>query len=371
MKRPNYLLYPLRPLRRKHHRPPPGSAPGLVQRSTPEDVPPPTITVLAYGADRATEMPIEDLETLRRMRGTFPVLWVNVDGVEHIDTVRDLGAVFGLHRLALEDVVNVPQRAKVEDYGEYLFIVAHMARIGEGLSLNLEQIGIFLGPDFVLTFQERAGDPLDPVRDRIRSKVGRIRSAGADYLAYAVLDAVVDHYFPVLERLGECIDEVEDQILGTSDRNLMARLYSIKRELTALRRAIWPARDALNTLLRDPHPVIDPETQVYLRDCYDHVVQSIDLVESYRDLTSSLTDLYLSTLGNRTNEIMKVLTIFSAIFIPLTFIAGVYGMNFDYGASPLNMPELHWAWGYPFALLLMVVVALLMLFFFRRRGWLG
>jgi magnesium transporter len=315
MKRPNYLLHPLRSLLGRAHRPPPGSSPGLL-RSEP-GAPPPRITLLAYGPDSLAESEVSGPEALAGVRGTAPVVWINVDGVGHAETVRVLGETFGLHRLALEDVMNVPQRAKVEDYGEYLFIVARMARVHEAV-LDTEQIGIFLGPDFVVTFQERPGDPLDPVRERIRNRVGRIRSSGADYLAYAVLDAITDHYFPVLEELGDRLDDMEAEILRGPSRTVMTRLYGLKR-----------------------------------------------------DLTSSLTDLYLSLVGQRTNEIMKVLTIFAAIFIPLTFIAGIYGMNFDYEASPFNMPELHWFWGYPFALGLMLAVAVGMLFYFYRKGWIG
>lgn len=367
MKRPNYLLHAVLPLRRRLRRPPPGSSPGLL-RPTP-NAEPPRVTALAYGPDAFEEVVVEQLEGLGALVGRWPVVWINVDGVEHTDTVRRLGELFGLHRLALEDVVNVPQQPKVEDYGEYLFIVARMARLEA--AVDTEQIGMFLGRGFVLTFQERRGDPLDPVRERIRGRIGRIRSAGADYLAYAVLDAIVDYYFPVLEGIGDRLDQMEDDILAGPNRETMPRLYAIKRDITTLRRALWPARDALNSLVRDPLPHVEDETRIYLRDCYDHVIQSIELVESYRDLTSSLTDLYLSSVGQRTNEIMKVLTIFSAIFIPLTFIAGIYGMNFDPDASPWNMPELEWFWGYPFALVLMVGVALGMLTFFWRKGWIG
>ncbi|CAN5464103.1 magnesium/cobalt transporter CorA [soil metagenome] len=367
MKTPKYLLHPLRLIRNRTRRPPPGSVPGAL--SGRPDAAPPRITVLAYGADGLVEETLESLAALHELRERWPVSWVNVDGIEHAETVRQLGEFFGLHRLALADVVNVPQRAKVEDYGDYLFIIARMARVDEGL--ETEQISIFLGKGFVLTFQERRGDPLDPVRERLRSGVGRIRANGADYLAYAVLDAIVDHYFPVLEQLGDHLELLEEEILNRPNRASMARLYALKRDLGAFRRSVWPERDTLNTLVRDPSPLITDETRIYLRDCYDHVIQSIDLLENYRELSSSLTDLYLSSISNRTNEIMKVLTIFAAIFIPLTFIAGVYGMNFDPDVSPWNMPELDWFWGYPFALGLMALTALGLILFFWRKGWIG
>lgn len=370
MKKPNYLLYPLYPLRtlrRRISRPPPGTTPGALR--VVEDAKPPRLELLTYGPESVLQRDSPDLDEVAAMVGAQPVVWLDVNGVEHSPTIERVGKAFGLHRLAVEDIVNVPQRAKVEDYTEYLFIVARMAMRSPGL--DTEQIGIVLGKGFVLTFQEREGDPLGPVRHRIVADIGRIRKAGPDYLAYAVLDAIVDHYFPIIETVGDQLEELEEEILQGGGDDTMMRLYAVKRDLSTLRRAIWPARDALNSLVRDPCPLIEDETRVYLRDCYDHVVQSIDLIESYRELTSSLTDLYLSTLGHKSNEIMKVLTIFAAIFIPLTFIAGIYGMNFDSEVSPFNMPELHWFLGYPFALGLMLLVGMGMLFFFWRRGWIG
>ncbi|HET7322241.1 MAG TPA: magnesium/cobalt transporter CorA [Longimicrobiaceae bacterium] len=368
MKRPpKHATAVRRERRRRARRPPPGSSPGLL--SPVPDTTPPRVTVLAYGPDGMVDEVVNDLQQLRDLRGKWPVIWVNVDGVDHVETVVALGDIFGLHRLALEDVVSVPQLAKVDQYGDYLFIVARMTdSMGD---LGTEQIGLFLGRDFVLTFQEHPGDPFGPVRDRIRGNVGRIRSAGPDYLTYAVLDAIVDYYFPLLERLGDHLDDLEMEILRRPDRSTMGHLYRLKRELTSLRRSIWPEREVISSLMRDTPDLIDAETRVYLRDTYDHVVQTIELLEGYRDLASSLTDLYLSSMSQRTNEIMKVLTIFAAIFIPLTFIAGVYGMNFDTRVSPYNMPELDWYLGYPFALGLMAAVGLVMLGYFWRKGWLS
>ena len=279
------------------------------------------------------------------------------------------GHVFGLHRLALEDVSNVPQRPKAEWYDEHLFVVGRMIRLIP--ALDVEQLSMFLGSGYVLTFQERAGDPLDPVRRRLQGPPGRIRAVGADYLAYAILDAVTDHYFPVLESYGDELEALEDCILAGTGRLAMARLHAVKRDLLTLRKSIWPVRDAITALLRDPGELIGEGTQVYLRDCHDHVVQAAELVETYRELAASLTDLYLSSVSYRMNEIMKVLTIFTAVFIPLSFIAGLYGMNFDRSESPLNMPELEWYFGYPFALGLMAVIALGLLYYFWRRGWIG
>jgi len=267
-------------------------------------------------------------------------------------------------------VLSVHQRPKIEQYGEYYFIVTRMVRLGE--HLETEQLSLFLGKNFILTFQEgRPGDCLDLIRERIRQKGGRIREAGLDYLAYALLDAIVDCYFPILEEYGERLEAFEDEILTRPYGDTVARIHEIKRNLLTLRRAIWPQRETFNTLLRDELPLVTNETRLYLRDCYDHVTQLIDLIETYRELGADLIDVYLSSISNRTNEIMRVLTVISTIFIPLTFIAGVYGMNFNPSASPWNMPELNWFWGYPLSLLLMAVVAFGQLIFFRRRGWLG
>jgi magnesium transporter len=236
--------------------------------------------------------------------------------------------------------------------------------------LESEQVSLFLGPDFVVTFQERPGDCLEPVRERIRKKVARIRDAGPGYLTYSILDAVIDHFFPLLEAYGERLETLEDRIILRPDRSVVAEIHDMKRELLYVRRAIWPQREALNTLVRDDIPHISAETRLYLRDCYDHCVRLIDLVETYREVCSDLMDLYLSSISNRMNEIMKVLTIISTLFIPLTFVVGVYGMNFD-TASPWNMPELKWYFGYPLCLALMAAITVGQIFFFRRKGWIG
>jgi magnesium transporter len=321
---------------------------------------PPRMTVIGYGPHEITEFTVDDVQRLAAARGTWPVLWVNVDGVAHAETVRALGEVFCLHGLALEDVMEVPQRARVESYPDHLFVLARMARLCPGL--DLEQISIFVGSDYLLTFQERPGDPLDPVRERLRAGHVRIRGAGPDYLAYAVLDAIVDNYFPVLEHYAERLDALEDRIVSHPRRAEMAGLHRVKREMMALRRAIWPMREALGELARAPGQLIAPETLVYLRDCYGHAVQVLDLVESYRDVCASLTDLYLSTLSNRMNEIMKVLTVFASIFIPLGFITGIYGMN---------VYRDRWWWDTPFEIGILVTVAVLLLGFFWRKGWIG
>jgi len=229
-----------------------------------------------------------------------------------------------------------------------------------------------LGPDYVLTFQERPGkDCIEPVRDRIRGNRGRIRGARADYLAYRLIDAVVDGYFPVLERYGELLEDLEEEVTVSVDRSLTSRIHQVKSDLLMIRRALWPHREAINTLVRDGCKLIDDETRIYLRDCYDHSVQLIDMVETYRELGADLRDLYLSSISNRMNEIMKVLTVISTIFIPLTFIVGIYGMNFNTEKSPWNMPELNWYYGYPLCWAVMAMVTAAMVAFFARKGWLG
>jgi magnesium transporter len=328
------------------------------------------MTVLAYGPQEFVEQGVSDPQQIRDFLGKWPVVWINVEGIGDAGTVTKLGELFGLHRLALEDVLHTHQRPKVEQYGDHLFIVTRMARLGE--QLETEQLSLFLGENFVLTFQEGIpGDCLEAIRERIRKKGGRIRDAGLDYLAYAMLDAVVDAYFPILEQYGERLEAVEDEIGEKSTSDTIARIHAIKRNLLTLRRAVWPQRETFSTLLREETPRISAETRLYFRDCYDHVTQIIDLVETYRELGADLTDIYLSTVSNRTNEIMRVLTVIATIFIPLTFISSIYGMNFNTATSPWNMPELNWYWGYPLALLLMLGVAVGQLLFFRRHGWLG
>jgi magnesium transporter len=351
------------------------------RRRTPPGAPPatliadpnashPVIHLFAYNADDVSEQEIHDPHRVRDVLDRWPVVWVDVEGLGDVETIRVLGEVFDLHGLALEDVLNTHQRPKIEQYGDYYFIVGRMVSLEK--HLETEQISLFLGKNFVLTFQEgRPGDCLNTVRERIRQKRGRIREAGLDHLVYALLDAIVDSYFPILEEYGERLEAFEDEILTRPASNTIAHIHEVKRHLLTLRRAIWPQREIFNTLLRDENPLVTAETRLYLRDCYDHSTQIIDLVETYRELASDLTEVYLSSVSNRTNEIMRVLTVIATIFIPLTFISGLYGMNFNTEISPFNMPELNWYFGYPFALLLMVIVALGQLFFFWRRDWLG
>ena len=349
----------------RRRRTPPGAPPGTLIPDPTE--PPPVIRVMAYGPEAWTEETITDVAALRDFLAAWPVTWVNVDGLGDIGLIQALGELFGLHRLTLEDIVNLHQRAKAEDYGDYLFLITHM--VGLNPALQIEQMSLVLGPNYVLTFQHLPGDALEPVRHRIRGGNTHLRRYGAGYLAYALLDAVLDGYFPVLEALGERLEGLEAVITTDPHPELRTRIHDLRQDLLALRRAVWPQRDTHNSLMREPTALLGPETRVYLRDTYDHSYQIIDLVETYRELAADLTDLYLSSISNRMNEIIKVLTIISTIFIPLSFIAGVYGMNFD-TRWPLNMPELGWPFGYLWALGLMAGVAAGMVLYFWRRRWL-
>jgi len=354
-----------------HRRTEPGAPPGTL---VPEPgAPPSRVDVMAYGPEGAMERTLERLDELPAILAKWPVVWINVDGVGDAATVSALGQLLHLHRLALEDVLHVHQRAKAEPYGDHYFVVARMPVPHS--PWESEQISIFFGANFVLTFQERpGGDCLDPVRVRIRAGWGHPRALRPDYLVYALLDSIVDHYFPFVETCGERLDDLEDVDLTALDRPLaefVAQIHRIKRDLLAVRRVVWPLRDALNTLLRDQTALVADETRVYLRDVHDHTIQIIDLVESYRDIASGVTEIYLAAVSLRTNDIMKVLTIISTIFIPLTFLVGVYGMNFNTDRSPWNMPELNWYWGYPLIWLIMLAIAAAMLVSFWRRGWIG
>lgn len=345
---------------------PPGSPPGMLVEDPLAAAP--KIRVLAYGREGHDELTGASLADVERLRRERPVVWVNVDGLGDSDVVARLGEMFGLHRLALEDVMSGMQRPKLETFEGHAFIVLREPHKGE--YLDSDQISMFVGPGFVVTFQDRAGDCLEPVRSRIRQCRGHVCHAGADYLAYCLIDAVIDAYFPVLERLGERLDTLEDDALGCPSPHTAEKIHDVKRELLNIRRAVWPAREAIGTLIRDPLPFVTDETRTHLRDCYDHLVQLVEVLENYREIGSDLQDIYLSSMAHRQGEVTKVLTIIATIFMPLSFIAGVYGMNFD-TSKPANMPELHWRYGYIFALALMGLTAGGLMLLFWRRGWFG
>jgi magnesium transporter len=345
----------------------PGSAPGtlIVDPNAPKS----KIHLIAYGPEKIIEKDVEDAQTVRPIINQWPVTWINVAGLGDLSVITHLGEIFNLHRLTLEDVINVHQRPKVEQYKDYCYIVVRAVHDKEGYAS--EQVSIFLGRNFVLSFQEQTAEYFDPIAVRIREGKGRIRIAGPDHLAYALMDAIIDGYFPLLERYGELVESLEDAIVARPVGRLIEQIHELRHGLLLLRRAAWPLREAMTMLYREPIPLISDDERIYLRDCYDHMVQIIDLLENYRDVTSGLMEVYLSSISNRTNEIMKVLTIISAVLLPMTLIAGIYGMNFNPHASFWNMPELEWKWGYPFALGFMALVALILLFYFRIKGWLG
>ncbi|HEY9762997.1 MAG TPA: magnesium/cobalt transporter CorA [Trichocoleus sp.] len=368
---PNHMIWPAQPKRSYvgYTYDQPGSAPGTLQIKA--DATATTIELIDYNSEDAIRIPIETPEDCAAYLDTESISWIDVRGLGSEEIWRGLGTVFELHPMVLEDIVNVPQRPKTENYEDQVVIVAHMAVAAPGQNRYVrEQISLVLGKNYLLTAQEEPDyDPFDRIRDRIRLKKGSIRNRGTDYLAYALLDAIIDSLFPVLEMYGERIEDLEDEVIAQPTAQTLAKIHQIKRELLAMRRSIWPQRDAIAALLRDDCPLISAEVRVYLRDCYDHTVQILDMVETYRELASSLMDVYLSSASNRMNEVMKTLTIISTIFIPLTFIAGIYGMNFNPEASPFNMPELNWYWGYPMVWALMLVIAAALVYYFKRRGW--
>lgn len=352
----------------------PGESPGLLRPREEAATRRPVITLIEYDRGHLEERTIADKEELLPHLDNQRVTWINIDGLGDIDVLRALGSRFNLHPLALEDVLATGQRPKVEQYDDYLFIIVQMLYLNDTKQMCGEQVSMFLGKNFLITLQEEGDfDVFEPVRARIRAANGAIRKLGADYLAYALLDSIVDHYYPVLESVGASIDAIEDNLVETPIQSPVGDLHQHKRTLTQIRRFIWPVRDLINSLMHEETGLVTKGTKVYLRDCYDHTVQLMDLVESYRDVLSGLMELYLSSVGIRTNEIMRVLTVISSIFIPLTFIAGVYGMNFaaekDGRRLPWNMPELYHPLGYLGCLLLMLAVAIFQIVYFKKRRW--
>jgi magnesium transporter len=337
-----------------------GAIPGTI--TADPSAPQPVINEMLFGPEQLFEKKVTDLRELQGIVGSQPVTWIDVDGLGNAEVLKQLGKQFNLHPLALEDTINTHQRAKADDFRDALFVVMRMV---QGPPLQTEQISFFVGRNFLLTFQEGvAGDCLNSVRERIRNHRGRVRDSGPDYLFYELLDAVIDGYFPVLERYGELLDNLDSRTVHDNIGQTLTELHVIRRDLLFLRRIVWPIRDLMMTLLRGGHPHISTDTQVYLRDCYDHAAHLIDILEVYRETCSDLRDFYYSKLSNRTNEIMRTLTVIATIFMPLSFIAGLYGMNFEW------MPELKWHWGYPMALALMLGTASGFLYFFWRKGWL-
>jgi magnesium transporter len=329
------------------------------------------LTLYNYDAGSLEEKTLETPEEAFPFRETKSVSWLNIDGVHNVDVIRSVGEGFEIHPLVLEDVLNTAQRPKMENYQDYLYLVVKMIHgRGDSGAFDFEQVSIILGPKFVLSFQEREGDVFEVVRQRLETADSRLRQHGPDYLVYRLLDTIVDNYFTVLEKLGDRIEILEERLMHEATKKMLTEIHQLKREMILLRKSIWPLRELVSNFQREENPLITDMTNTYLRDVYDHIIQIIDTVESFREMVSSLLDIYLSSVSNRMNEIMKTLTIIASIFIPLTFIAGIYGMNFDSQAGPWNMPELHWALGYPVAIGVMLVIALCMVYYFRKKDWL-
>lgn len=347
-----------------------GASPGAMVKR--EGDPVPIVRLMSYSGADLEERLVRNAADLPEPGQGGAVTWIDVQGLGDTALLEAIGERYGLHHLAMADVANTGQRPKVEEYDDSLFFVVRMLRISpDGGFEPPEQLSMFLGSGFIITFQERPGDCLDPLRDRIRRGKPVIRTAGADYLACMVVDAVVDACFPVLEQFGERLESLETRVVASPSEQVLAEIFATKRELMGLRRAIWPARDFLGGLLRERPALIGEQVVPYIRDVHDHAMHLVDLTETYRELSQSFLEVYLSSVSQRTNEVMRVLTVIATIFIPLTFIAGVYGMNFDASASPLNMPELRWPYGYAAFWGVSLFTAAGLLIFFRYRGWLG
>jgi len=329
------------------------------------------IIVIDYDEKKVEEKEIKNIEECFPFKKKPTTTWINIDGLHEIDIIEKIGNCFEIHPLVLEDILNTDQRPKMEDFDKYIFFVSKMLYVEEKKQeIHSEQVSIILGNNFVISFQEGIGDVFDSVRERIRSGKTRIRRRGADYLAYALFDAIVDGYFGILEKIGEKIENMEEDLISNPTPNTLQEIYNLKREMIYIRKSVWPLREVINNLLREESKIIKDNTHIYLRDLYDHTIQVIDTIETFRDLISGMLDMYMSSVSNKMNEVMKVLTIFAAIFIPLTFIAGIYGMNFNPSASPLNMPELGWEWGYPAVWIIIIAVAITLLIYFRKKKWL-
>jgi magnesium transporter len=342
-----------------------GLSPGTLTHVGDRKVEKARISLMNYDEGQLLEKELKTIEDAFPYKDTPPVTWINVDGLHEVDIIDKIGRNFGIHPLTLEDIVNTGHRPKAEDFEDYDFVVLKMLTYDEDKNhISAEQVSFILGPHYLISFQETEGDVFDFVRERIRKAKGRIRKSGCDYLAYALIDAIVDHYFLVLEKMGEQIELLEEDLLGDTQAGTLQSIHHLKREMIFFRKQVWPIREILSTLMKEEASLIQETTRIFIRDLYDHTIQVMDTIESFRDVLSGLQDLYLSTVSNRMNEVMKVLTIMATIFIPLTFIAGIYGMNFEY------MPELKWPWAYPALWILLVAIFLSMIFWFKRKKWL-
>ena len=347
---------------------PPGTSPGTLLAGESGVDHAVQITLFDFTPKDFTEQQIDNPADCAQWLAKDSSTWIHLQGRVDPDTLRELGSVFGLHPLAMEDVINTGQRPKLESYGDELFVTMNLPSLDPLKGLRFEQVSLFLADRVLISFHHGDTHPFQPVVERLRKHSGRIRERGTDYLLYALLDVVIDQGFPLLETMGELIEDLEEELLNAPGKDALARIHQIRRDLLLIRRNLWPQREVLANLLREEYSLIQPGTHPYLRDCYDHTIQILDLIESYREMASSMLDVYLSSLSHRLNEVMKVLTVIATIFIPLTFIVGVYGMNFA-GDSPWAMPELAWYYSYPILWLFMLSVAGGMIYAFKRRGW--
>lgn len=324
------------------------------------------ITIIEYDDMHFHEQEAKTIEEcfLFKDKSRSTVAWINIDGIHQSELLGKLGEGFGLHPLIVEDILNTDQRPKIEDFEEYNYIVLKMLHFqGKDGEIVSEQVSLILGSNFVISFQEREVDIFHVIRDRIRTNKGRIRKMGADYLAYCLLDAIVDNYFIIMETLGEKIESLEDELVSNPTPKVLRAIYNLKRNMILLRRSVWPLRELIGGLERGESSLIQGSTRIYLKDIYDHTIHIIDTLETFREMVAGMLEIYLSSMSNRLNAVIKVLTMLATIFMPLTFIAGIYGMNFKY------MPELEWRWGYPIILLIMVAVGITMVYYFKRKKW--
>jgi len=342
-----------------------GLPPGTLVHIGEKRPEPVRITYMDYDEQRFQEKQGVAVEECFPFKDTATTTWINIDGIDEIPIIEKIGKAYDLHPLVLEDIATAGQRPKFDTYEKHAYIVLNMLSYNStSRVVESEQMSVVLGASFVISFQERVGDVFEPIRDRIRQAKGIVRKMGADYLAYRLIDAIVDSYFGILEKIGERIEDLEDELIDSATEETLRKIHSLKREMMFLRRSIWPLRELVNGMLRDESSLIGDQTRLYLRDVYDHTIQVIDTIESFRDMAAGMLEIYLSSVSNRMNAVMKVLTIIATIFIPLSFISGVYGMNFP------NMPEIGWQYGYPAVLLLMLAITTVMLVYFRRKKWL-
>lgn len=355
---------------RKHKRTKfPGAAPGTVEHIGEQHMDEIKITIHDYDDDHLEEISINKIQKAKPYLDNPSKTWIQLQGLHDTEKLKSIWGFFNLHPLIQEDIVHTVQRPKVEIYENCIFFVLRFLSYSKEEGIQAEQISIVLGDNYILSFQETGKNHFKPIMDRLAVEGSRIREKNADYLAYALIDAVVDHYFNVIEHIADEIADMEDELLENPDDQILQQIHKVRREIIYFRKSVWPLRDAINSVTRDDYKFITDDTKIFLRDVYDHMIQVIDNIENYRDMILGMHDLYMSQVSNKMNEVMKVLTMIATIFIPLTFIAGIYGMNFNPEASPYNMPELNWFWGYPASLALMAAISVVMIFYFKRKGW--